>query len=402
MDDKQEVKKNCHYIIVMHDLKPEITYLYDNSYLFTNISTITYLCEDQEISQKGCMSCIVTLKAQCSIRADSYFLPETLAGRFEEDHSRKYPTALPLLMQFFTNDSLKDIKGYTQYGEAPNLQLPKFQFYETSLTKTLSKDEKMKVNLEKAVQSVKNDKVIVNGLSEAIVLGKVSSYVNFWITTPGIVTIITAMVGILSILANLYLLNKIRYLLIAVAILKTAVVKTHANVLNLKFQNLEGQTENEKMWHEIIQEWAKEINLQHMSIFLLVIIFIMIVCITCKLWHNKYDWSFTLAIEIVSNSEYYYVDLCTLNGAMEDYEVSASEFIKNITIQGWIRPTLNFKWEKLTCTNLVTHVKTTVDGRVKMTYAERFKIKEALQKEFVINPVFRKTGKIERVTIKKA
>ena len=80
--------------------------------------------------------------------------------------------------------------------------------------------------------------MIVNGLSEAIVLGKVSSYVNFWITTPGIVTIITAMVGILSILANLYLLNKIRYLLIAVAILKTSIVKTHANVLNLKFQNL--------------------------------------------------------------------------------------------------------------------------------------------------------------------
>ena len=95
---------------------------------------------------------------------------------------------------------MHDIKGYTQYVEAPNLQLQKFQFYKTSLTKTFSKDEKMKVNLEKAVQSVKNDKVIVNGLSEAIVLGKVSTYVNFWITTPGIVTIITAIVGIMSIL----------------------------------------------------------------------------------------------------------------------------------------------------------------------------------------------------------
>ena len=90
----------------------------------------------------------------------------------------------------------------------------------------------MKVNLEKAVQSVKNDKVIVNGLSEAIVLGKVSTYVNFWITTPGIVTIITAIVGIMSILANLYLLNKIRYLLIAVAVLKISVLKVNANVLN--------------------------------------------------------------------------------------------------------------------------------------------------------------------------
>jgi len=98
--------------------------------------------------------------------------------------------------------------------------LPKFQFYETSLTKTLLRDEKQKGNLEKAVQSVKNDKIIVNRLSEAIVLGNVSTYVNFWITNPGIVTIITTIVEILSILANLYLLNKIRYLLIAVAVLQ--------------------------------------------------------------------------------------------------------------------------------------------------------------------------------------
>src|SRR3989442_7227004 len=130
------------------------------------------------------MSCIVTLKSQCNIRAAAYILPETITGKFEEEQGRKYPTALPLLIQFFTNDSLNDIKGYTQYAEAPNLQLPKFQFYETSLTKSLPRDDKQKANLEKAVQSVKNDTIIVNGLSEAIDLGKVSTYVNFCLTTP--------------------------------------------------------------------------------------------------------------------------------------------------------------------------------------------------------------------------
>ena len=43
-DNKGEVKRNCHYVIVMHELKPEIAHLYDNSYLFTNISEIKYLC----------------------------------------------------------------------------------------------------------------------------------------------------------------------------------------------------------------------------------------------------------------------------------------------------------------------------------------------------------------------
>src|SRR2546425_13262123 len=293
------------------------------------------------------MSCIVTLKAQCSIRAASYYLPETLTGRFEEEQSRKYPTALPLLIQFFSNDSLNDIKGCTQYVDAPNLQLPKFQFYETSLTKTFSKDEKQKVNLEKAVQSVKNDKIIVNGLSEAIVLGKVSTYVNFWITSPGIVTIITTIVGILSILANLYLLNKIRYLLIAVAVLKTAILKTNANTLNLNFQDHLGidQKENDKKWHEIMTEWAKEINLQHVSIFLLGVILIVIFAIMYKLWCKKSELFFTFSMEIVSNGTYHYVKLCTFYGSMDDYVIVASDFINNITIEGWLKSTLKYKWK---------------------------------------------------------
>src|SRR6267154_4078931 len=96
LDNKQGVKENCNYIIVMHDMKPEITHLYGNSYLLTNMSEIKYLCGNQEISQKGCTSCIVTLKSQCSIRVASYYLPETLTGKFEETKGKKYTTSLPL------------------------------------------------------------------------------------------------------------------------------------------------------------------------------------------------------------------------------------------------------------------------------------------------------------------
>src|SRR2546425_12332603 len=155
-------------------------------------------------------------------------------------------------------------------------------------------------------------------------LGKVSTYVNFWVTTPGIVTIITTIVGILSILANLYLLNKIRYLLIAVAVLKTAILKTNANTLNLNFQDHLGinQNENDKDWHEIMTEWAKKINLQHVSIFLLVLMLIVIFAIMYKLWCKKAELFFTFAIEIVSNGTYHYVELCKLNGSMDDYVAS--------------------------------------------------------------------------------
>ena len=81
-------------------------------------------------------------------------------------------------------------------------------------------------------------------------------------------------------------------------------------------------------------------NLQHVSIFLLVVIMSVVFAIVYKLWCKKNQINFKFAIEIVSQDTYYYVNLCTLNGSMDDYSVTASESIKNIKIEGCFRPTV--------------------------------------------------------------
>ena len=264
----------------------------------------------------------------------------------------------------------------------------------------MSRDEKKKVNLEKAVQSVKNDKVIVNGLSEAIVLGKVSTYVNFWITTPGIVTIVTGIVGIMSILANLYLLNKIRYLLIAVAILKTTIMKTNAKTLDLKFRNQESsEIENTQMWHEIIQQGFKEISLQHMSMFVSFVIVCLLMSIVYKLWKKQRHVSFHFAIEIISNNTYYYMNICKLHGNMKDCIAESTEYIKDMTVEGWIRPTLKFKWKNLKMTDQITEVETKVKEKITLTWKEARKLRKLFQHDFTINPVLKQDGKIKRIMI---
>src|SRR6059036_319249 len=85
-----------------------------------------------------------------------------------------------------------------------------------------------------------------------------------------------------------------------VAVLKTAILKTNANTLHLNFQDQSrmDQNENDKIWHEIIAEWAREINLQHVSIFLLVVIMSVVFAIVYKLWCQKTKINFKFAIEI--------------------------------------------------------------------------------------------------------
>ena len=147
-------------------------------------------------------------------------------------------------------------------------------------------------------------------------------------------------------------------------------------------------------------EWAKEINLQHVSIFLLVLILFVIFAVMYKLWCKKAELFFTFAIEIVSNGTYHYVKLCTLNGSMDDYVVVASDFINNITIEGCLKPTLKYKWKNVMCIDQVTQVKTEISKNITVTWWEKQKIMEMFQQDFKINPVFEKNGNIRRVMIK--
>ena len=96
------------------------------------------------------------------------------------------------------------------------------------------------------------------------------------------------------------------------AVLKTSVLKVNANVLNLNYQDHKemGNSEVEKMWHEILGAWAKEINLQHVSIFIPVLLLIITCSLVYKLWCKKKDLFFTFAIEIVSDNTYEYVEMC--------------------------------------------------------------------------------------------
>ena len=119
-----------------------------------------------------------------------------------------------------------------------------------------------------------------------------------------------------------------------------------------------------------------------------------------KLWCKKNKCNFTLAIEIVSQDTYYYVNLCTLNGSMDDYVVTASELIKNIKIEGCFRSTLKFKWKNLTLCNQVTQVKTKITRGISVSWCEKKELMKLFQKDFKINPVFGKNGKIQRVVIK--
>jgi len=402
LDDKSGVKNNCQYMITMHDLKPKVEHLYDNVFLLVNISEITYVCDEQEMIQKGCTTCTITLKPRCSIRAGAFYIPEALAARADEE-GIKYVTSLPLLMQFFSNESLQNVNGYTAYLNPPIISIPNFKFYESNLSKSFSEDSRKKVNLERAVQSVKTDKVIVNGLSEAIVLGKVLPNSNYWISTPGIVSLVTTGLVIMLILSNLYLLNKLRYLIIAVAVLKSNALQTHANTLQLNYEDqkiLQSDIfENEQSIHEMFLEITKQIQPQIVTIILAITLLLLIVYKLYKKLCATNRLEFEFKIEFSTRNDYCYVHILNLSGSIDDYTISAKEFIKDITIEGWLKPVLKYNWSSLTLIDQSTANEFKIKNEIPLSWATGKILRKILQQPFKVNPVFVGNKNLKRVQI---
>ena len=106
---------------------------------------------------------------------------------------------------------LATLKGDNLLLEEPQLDLPDFKYLSLHVNGALAKDEKLKINLVQAANAVKNDKVILSGLSEAI-LSEAKDGDDFWASAPRFVVDSSGFVMIILIANGVYLILRHRAL----------------------------------------------------------------------------------------------------------------------------------------------------------------------------------------------
>jgi len=78
---------------------------------------------------------------------------------------------LAIMLNFFDEENLKMIKCDSQFPIAPNISLPDFQFYEHETEKDFLSQKQSRYDLQKTIEAVKSDQILVNNLAEAVVIG---------------------------------------------------------------------------------------------------------------------------------------------------------------------------------------------------------------------------------------
>ena len=400
-EDKTGINETCNYKISMHTMTPQIEHISERTYLLTNISEYTLQCPNETITRKGCASCLLFLKPHCSLHTSFMFIPANGGPeKFKEDTSSlQHITNLPLLMQFFSNETLQDLKGDSQVFTPPLITLPKFKFYEHNLSKTFAYDEKLKIDLSKASAAVKTDGVIVNSLSEAVVLGRIPVPNDFWLSAPGIVIESLGGVIVLLIAHNCYLLHRMRYLSIAVTVLQNSAVKTNADkdlIFNY-FETKQNSSFESANVHFSFSDYQMTWNVSVVSlIFLILLVFL------CYKLKKRYCFSVKVKtyviLEFVSKTKPHMLIPClTLQGNVSDFEISAKENIRDVFIDGKLKPKLNFRWETLLIKNKVSGQNIQLKSNILLTWNTARKLREIIQHEFIVHIALMQNNIMTRV-----
>ena len=114
-----------------------------------------------------------------------------------------YTVSASLLSQFFTEDDLKLLKGYTLFADLPDIQVPTFNIFEAKTRDLVSEDAKISIDMKKAVQQVKNSDVVIHSLADSIIFcNEEINQPNAWTTSIGW-SLIGAQVALVLVVAQL-------------------------------------------------------------------------------------------------------------------------------------------------------------------------------------------------------
>ena len=406
LDKPQNIHRLCKYTILMNTLQPHITHLFDNTYMLINITTYTLTCHNSVEQKSGCKLCTVKIHANCSVQTDKFYIPPTFTTKtnINKTIEHGYITNLPMLMNFFDNETLSILRGDTFLSLPPQINIPPFAFYKNNATKMFAADENVRADLKKAAQSVITDGLIVNSLTEAVVMGKISVDSNFWISIPGIISELTVFAIVTLIVIVIYLSLKVKKLAIAIAILQASVqpVRSDQPIVFNYYEQLQNPSDSsQQSVHNVIIDttariWPYVIASLLALAFLIIAIYKLYKC-ACK----QYLLNNTLSVmlEFSNDTKSVFIPIYKLKGLPQDFIVTATDFVCDIRIEGFWNPQLKYNWSTFKITDPLLSVSFTPPTQHKLDWIAAILLKRVIDDPYTVQPVFVHNAHITRIII---
>jgi hypothetical protein len=350
-----DIHQYCKFSIKMHSIEKGIRYLRDSTFLLMDVPQYNLTCGEKTEEIQGCDLCTLTLKANCSLNTGQHFIPPVMSSDPSSINTTvQHITNIALISQFFNNNTIESLSADLLQASAPQITLPEFKFYTHNISEKFAQDNKIKLDLSKAAKSIVDDGVIIQGLSEAVVLGEIAVDSNFWLSIPGFTLEGALGLNLILIINMFYLLFRVRQLAIIVMVLQANLIKANAQqpfVLNYydKINQVTNETDAVLPMHSVFVTVTARV---WPYLLACLVALAMVLNLTYKLWKTickpkSLNMHFHVMLEFTANQRSTFIKILKLNGQASDYRAIATDYIRNITIEGFLRPKLRFCWDTI-------------------------------------------------------
>ena len=365
LDKPLQVKRHCHYHIIVNGMTSTLYHLTGAKYYLTHINNYM-LCfnigDDRKYfnSTKCDTTCVINVPDDCTLYTDNYRVDHAFGIMLPKQMlmNEQYLASIPVLLQFLPEKDIKTLSGSKLYSEKVEITIPPIEVYKNPLADKLPEDNIQKLSLTKAISNLKNDEKIIGSLADSIILGQ--TQIAPRPTSPlDVTSILSTIVVRILVVQAIYCLYKIRMLTMALALINKPSAYAQSGDENTMEDGKEGRisfhlfpsaTKRETTTQDIHS--VMQASIASNWIFILFALAIIAAIGAVGLYiYRKYCITFrkisphcSLSLQFSIRQDNVFIKLCSIVAVQEDLIIICKQWIEDVNLIGCISPQLNFAW----------------------------------------------------------
>jgi hypothetical protein len=337
----------------------------------------------------------------CSYEDDNNEIPTILQE--SKETSQGHITNLAIIQKFFPLETFQDLETSELLQLPIKIEVPDFKFFEHEAKTRTAEISQQQLDLDKVVQAVKEDNIIVGSLSEAMILGDVDIGQAFWVSTPGIVVSTIAGLIILMIISIIFMMLKIMRMGTALAVLQQiprikAQLEFVYNKAPIQVELETNSTSGESL-HKLAIEMSSKTGPMAITILVLLILMAWIIYKCCKKKCKNLDMlgQIDLMLEVILEQRSVLIFLKRCRSQINDYIMTSTNPITDLQVHGRIFTTLQINWRDIRLEDMMTGKLISLKSSYRIPWIKAIQLRQILDRGYVARLMWKRDLEIYKV-----
>ena len=366
-EETGKVKELCDFSVKINGAKSQIIPIDISQIMLINVDHVTLECEGQRsVTKEGCSYCLMQIPCGCEVSWRDVYIPQQLGSCLRDEGTTVlHGINLRALQSFFSQDEIEDLKGNSLLQNELEINLPKIKLWEAKTAQTLAKIEQTDLDLDTLAAHAANDTTVYQSMEQVIWDNLEQVQAQIPLIKPWYQDYLMYSIGALAgiaLLMSLAVGARVKMLTLSLGALR-AVSAAPANatvtaprVLNF-FRSTTISTLAGDGGHIASTTTAVDLDIQkyferlsnfEISVLVMLIMILALLIMTLK-YKQKHALGnkFTLEMQVGCKKDCVSVTLMTLCQSPCHYKFTATKFVENIRVCGYIFTRLKFIWPTL-------------------------------------------------------